>query len=106
LRGTDRGLNRQRKNSMRGTATQLLTKEIDRIRANVVTCTRLNALLNGNFGRSSTTTADGKVLISSVRLLGAADCTTTSVAAVLEVSIKTGNTTLAKATSAFEVSPD
>jgi prepilin-type N-terminal cleavage/methylation domain-containing protein len=94
------------KNSMRGTATQLLTKEIDRIRTNVVTCSRLTSLLSGNFGRSSTTTADGKQLISSVRLIGTADCSTTSVAAVLEVSILNGSTVEAKATSAFEVSPD
>ena len=93
------------KNSMRGSATQLLAKEIDRIRENVVTCSRLTDLLSGNFGRSSTTTADGKQLISSVRLVGTADCTNTSVAAVLEVSVLNGNTTVAKATSAFEVSP-
>jgi Tfp pilus assembly protein PilV len=93
------------KNSMRGSATELLTKEIDRIRLNVVTCSRLTDLLNGNFGRSSTTTADGKQLISTVHLIGQADCSTTTVAAVLEVEILNGSTVEAKATSAFEVSP-
>jgi len=93
------------KNSMRGTATELLTKEIDRIRANVVTCSRLTDLLNGNLGQSSTTTADGKVLVSSVRLVGQADCSTTEVAAVLQVVVLNGATVEASATSAFEVSP-
>jgi prepilin-type N-terminal cleavage/methylation domain-containing protein len=94
------------KNAMRGTANELLNKEIDRIRTNVVTCSRLNLLLNGNFGGSSTTTTDGKQLVSKVKLIGSADCTNQTVAAELEIDIVNGSVVLAKANSAFEVSPD
>lgn len=92
-------------NSMHGAANQLLSKELERIRTNVVTCSRLNQLVSGNFGNSTTTTTDGKQLVSSVKLVGTADCSTQNAAAELEVDISVGNKVIAKANSVFEVSP-
>ncbi len=92
-------------NSMHAAANQLLNKELERIRTNVVTCSRLTQLISGNFGNSSTTTTDGKQLVSSVKLVGGVDCSTLNAAAELQVVVKNGNTVVAQANSVFEVSP-
>jgi len=94
------------KAALRGSAVELLNKEVERIRTNVVNCSRLGDLLTGNFGNSTTTTDDGKQLVTSVRLMSPADCTTSSAAVQLEVFVKSGNYTVAKVASIFEVSPD
>jgi prepilin-type N-terminal cleavage/methylation domain-containing protein len=92
-------------NSMHAAANELLNKELDRIRTNVVTCSRLNLLTTGNFGNSNTTTPDGKQLVSSVKLVKPVDCSTQDAAAELEVVVKNGKTVVASANSIFEISP-